>query len=232
MKNVLTFIKRKSAARKDKAHGYGRIKIGILHYITPQMIICIVIPVMIIAYTHELIFRYFMAGVVLNSVIVVVFVTGISNAILNNYRVYRSAKFLNHLGEVIDAGHVKTEKVEWLLKDLRTNGKLFDTNHMEGSIKNLERFDHPNFTDTDARMIKSKLGQRVAEARKRVTFLGGMLVMLGLIGTYTGLLRTVDTVGAVMLKMSHISDASGDAMSGFIGALAEPLQGMGLAFSA
>src|ERR1035437_2199239 len=176
MKRVVTYLKKKSA--KSKAHkgqGYGRIKAGIFHYITPQMIGCILLVTLLVVAKHELLYRYFMAGVYLNSIIVVVFITGISSALVNNFRVYRNAKFLNDFASIIDKGNATPEDVEFLLKDVRVNGKLFDTNHMEGSIKNLARFSHPNFTDTDARMIKSKLGQRVNEARKRVTFIGGML---------------------------------------------------------
>ncbi|MCK5518907.1 MAG: hypothetical protein KAI61_05780, partial [Alphaproteobacteria bacterium] len=142
------------------------------------------------------------------------------------------AMFIRNLAKSSDKEKVSKEDVKFLTKDLQTKGHLFDTNHMVGCIKNLERFGHLNFTDNDARLIKSKMGQRLTEVRRQITFLGGILILLGLIGTYMGLLKTIDAVGGVMQEMSGMNSVGAeDDMSNFIGALAEPLQGMGLAFS-
>ena len=55
--------------------------------------------------------------------------------------------------------------------------------------------------------------------------------MLGLLGTFLGLLSTIDSVGIAMAGMANIDMGSEGGMSGFISDLAAPLQGMGLAFS-
>lgn len=221
-----------SGRSEAELRGYGTIRSGFFTYITPKMLLTIGGPIALVVVNLALVKEYFLAGEALNFIILAVFTVGVIKATYNNFVVRKNAKYIKRLGDMLDAGRPTAEDVRILLATLGTKGNLFDTNHMEGCISNIERFGHPNFTDSDARMIKSKLGQRLAETRKGVFFLGGLLVMLGLIGTYIGLLHTVDKVGQVMQRMSAIGDASGDALSGFLGALAEPLQGMGLAFSA
>ncbi|MEZ5596305.1 MAG: hypothetical protein R3E84_07935 [Pseudomonadales bacterium] len=80
-------------------------------------------------------------------------------------------------------------------------------------------------------MIKSKLGFRVSLMRANTGFLAGILVMLGLLGTFLGLLNTIDSIGIAMSSMSSIGDADPEAMSAFLASIAAPLKGMGLAFS-
>ncbi len=231
MNQITAFVK-STMGKGHKLRGYGEIETNIFHYVTPKMILCLVVPITGIALGHETIWHYFMAGeVALNAIILTAFAIGMTKAILNNLVVYKNARFLKRMGDVIDEGKGHPEQVHELLGKLRHQGNLFDTNHMEGCIRNIERFGHPNFTDADARMIKGKLGQRIGEARKGPSFLGGLLVMMGLIGTYIGLLHTVDKVGSVMKLMGNIG-GDGDAMGGFLTALSEPLQGMGMAFSA
>ncbi len=226
---LLPFMGRKKG---EQPRGYGHIETGISHYITPKMLGCILIPTAFVLLNLDMIVHLFEAGeVALNFAILTVFAVAIVLATLNNLNVYKNSTFIKRIGEIIDHGKHNAEEVNELLAKMPHQGSLFDTNHMEGCIRNIERFGHPNFTDSDARMIKSKLGQRLSEKRKGVSFLGGLLVMMGLIGTYIGLLHTVDTVGQVMQGMSNIG-GDDSAMSGFIGELAKPLQGMGLAFSA
>lgn len=230
-----------SAPRKAKIKkllkGYGEIETGFFHYFTPRMILCLVIPVILVAVKHEIVYEYYMAAVSLNTLIAIMFFVAIAIAIQNNIRIRKAALYMDRVNHVIGKEDITNADVQDLLLNLKNEGRLFDTNDMEGNIKNIERYKHPNFTDQNARIIKSKVGQRIGEGRKVVSFIGGMLVMLGLIGTYLGLLETVDTVGAVMMKMSNIgggegSGGGGDQMSSFISDLAEPLQGMALAFSA
>lgn len=221
---------------KKRAKGYGEIETGLLHYITPRMIICLIVPILLITVKFKIVHEYYVAAITLNSIIVPMLIIAIVKAILNNLSIHRAALYLARVNRVVEKEDITTADVQNLLVNLKSEGRLFDTNDMEGNIRNIERYKHPNFSDQNARIIKSKVGQRISEGRKVVSFIGGMLVMLGLIGTYLGLLETVDTVGAVMMKMSSIGGegegGGGAEMSSFISDLAEPLQGMALAFSA
>jgi len=81
------------------------------------------------------------------------------------------------------------------------------------------------------RSLLDSIDARLDEARDILRYMVGLLVFLGLLGTFWGLLDTVSSVGAVI---SSLSVASDDIMATF-GALKDglqrPLNGMGTAFS-
>jgi hypothetical protein len=74
------------------------------------------------------------------------------------------------------------------------------------------------------------VGLRLDEARDVSRYLTGLLIFLGLLGTFWGLLETVTSVGKVIQSMKSGNDAAlmfEELKSG----LAAPLQGMGISFS-
>lgn len=80
------------------------------------------------------------------------------------------------------------------------------------------------------RAILDTIGLRLDEARDTGRYLTGLLVFLGLLGTFWGLLDTVGSVGKVIQSMKAGSDAAlmfEELKSG----LAAPLGGMGISFS-
>ena len=80
------------------------------------------------------------------------------------------------------------------------------------------------------RAILDTVGLRLDEARDTGRYLTGLLVFLGLLGTFWGLLDTVGSVGKVIQSMKAGSDAAlmfEELKSG----LAAPLGGMGISFS-
>jgi hypothetical protein len=85
-------------------------------------------------------------------------------------------------------------------------------------------------TATTLRSLLDSIGMRLDEARDIGRYLTGLLVFLGLLGTFWGLLETVGSVGRVIATMKTGSDAAlmfEDLKSG----LAAPLSGMGISFS-
>ena len=80
------------------------------------------------------------------------------------------------------------------------------------------------------RSILDSVGMRLDEARDISRYLTGLLIFLGLLGTFWGLLETVGSVGTVITSMKAGSDAAlmfEDLKRG----LAAPLAGMGISFS-
>jgi hypothetical protein len=80
------------------------------------------------------------------------------------------------------------------------------------------------------RSILDSVGMRLDESRDIGRYLTGLLIFLGLLGTFWGLLETVGSVGKVIGTMKSGSDAAlmfEDLKSG----LAAPLAGMGISFS-
>jgi Cdc6-like AAA superfamily ATPase len=80
------------------------------------------------------------------------------------------------------------------------------------------------------RGILDSIATRLDEARDISRYMTGLLVFLGLLGTFWGLIETVSSVGNVIQGLK----ASGDAGSMFDSlrdGLAAPLSGMGISFS-
>lgn len=80
------------------------------------------------------------------------------------------------------------------------------------------------------RTMLDSVGLRLDEARDVSRYLTGLLIFLGLLGTFWGLLETVSSVGKVIQSMKSGNDAAlmfEELKSG----LAAPLQGMGISFS-
>ncbi|URD36691.1 MotA/TolQ/ExbB proton channel family protein [Methylobacterium tardum] len=72
---------------------------------------------------------------------------------------------------------------------------------------------------------------RLGEGREMLRYIAGILILLGLLGTFWGLIDTLSAVGGVIKGMRGGGDAGvmfGELKSG----LAVPLSGIGLAFSA
>src|SRR5205814_2949061 len=108
----------------------------------------------------------------------------------------------------------------------------------------------PRLLGSMARMLEAQQGRRVSlsatslqalldgiasrlnETRETSRYLIGVLIFLGLLGTFYGLLETVrsvgDVIGALNIGASDVARAFADLKSG----LESPLHGMGTAFSA
>lgn len=82
-----------------------------------------------------------------------------------------------------------------------------------------------------SRAILDSIGTRMDEGREMARYIGNLLVFLGLLGTFWGLLQTVNAVGATIGGLAESGGAAEDAVAQLITNLREPLSGMGTAFS-
>jgi len=80
------------------------------------------------------------------------------------------------------------------------------------------------------RGILDSIATRLDEARDMSRYMTGLLVFLGLLGTFWGLIETVGSVGRVIEGLSVTGDA-GNVFDALKEGLAAPLGGMGIAFS-
>src|SRR5437870_1768589 len=80
------------------------------------------------------------------------------------------------------------------------------------------------------RTILDSVAIRLDEAREISRYMTGLLIFLGLLGTFWGLIETVGSVGAVInnLKVGGDANATFDSLRE---GLAAPLSGMGISFS-
>jgi hypothetical protein len=80
------------------------------------------------------------------------------------------------------------------------------------------------------RAFLDSLSTRLDEARDMSRYLTGLLVFLGLLGTFWGLIETVGSVGSIINNL-HVGGDAGSVFDALKQGLAAPLGGMGISFS-
>jgi hypothetical protein len=81
------------------------------------------------------------------------------------------------------------------------------------------------------RSLLDSVASRLEEQRETTRYLIGLLIFLGLLGTFWGLLETVSTVGATINSLDTNAGESVMLFDQLKEGLAGPLRGMGIAFS-
>jgi hypothetical protein len=125
-------------------------------------------------------------------------------------------------------------EVRWVneLKGARPDLALQSTPRLLAPIATLlgDRAGRQMISTTTLRSVLDAVGMRLDEMRDVSRYLTGLLVFLGLLGTFWGLLETVSSVGGVIGAMSSGKDAAllfDELKAG----LQAPLVGMGISFS-
>ena len=85
---------------------------------------------------------------------------------------------------------------------------------------------------TATRSLLDSIASRLDESRELSRYMTGLLIFLGLLGTFWGLLKTVSSVSDVIQGMSFGTGDINQAFEQLKSGLAGPLTGMGTAFSA
>jgi hypothetical protein len=93
-----------------------------------------------------------------------------------------------------------------------------------------ERPEHVAISAQTMRAFLDSLATRLDEARDISRYLTGLLVFLGLLGTFWGLIETVGSVGSIIKGLQVGGDAS-SMFDTLKQGLAAPLGGMGISFS-
>lgn len=81
-----------------------------------------------------------------------------------------------------------------------------------------------------ARSMLDSVGSRMAEAGEVTRYFARLLIFLGLLGTFWGLLATLGGVVSIVNELAAATGGTGDVVTLFQ-RLREPLEGMGIAFS-
>jgi len=84
---------------------------------------------------------------------------------------------------------------------------------------------------SSTRSLLDSIGSRLDEDRDLGRYLIGLLILLGLLGTFWGLIQTVGSVGDVVARLSMTAGDPVAAFDDLKRGLATPLSGMGTAFS-
>jgi hypothetical protein len=175
--------------------------------------------VLVLAYLlHHDLLRVFLNTPILNSVIVAVLVIGIFFVMRQVISLWPEVRWLRRFQHREEgAPPLETHSIN-LLVPLAT---------MVG-----DRQDHFRLSPTVTRAVLDGIATRLDERRELTRYLIGLLIFLGLLGTFWGLL---ETIGAVADAISGLQVASGDAIQMFAKlkeSIEGPLKGMATAFGA
>ncbi len=94
-----------------------------------------------------------------------------------------------------------------------------------------ERRDRFNLTPLTMRSLLDGLGARFDESHELALYFTGLMIFLGLLGTFWGLSQTVGSIGDVIRNLTVAGDDPQAAFAGLKQGLDAPLAGMGTAFS-
>jgi hypothetical protein len=163
---------------------------------------------------YRQIWAAFLANPGLNALILGVMLIGILLAIRQVWRLFPEVRWVNTLSRT-EEGFSAAQPV--LLAP------------MAALINNRASRDALSIATT--RSLLDSVGARLDEGREIVRYLAGLLVFLGLLGTFWGLIETVGSVGRIISSLRTGQDAA-VLFDELKNALSGPLQGMGLSFSA
>ncbi|TPG47069.1 flagellar motor protein MotA [Roseomonas nepalensis] len=93
------------------------------------------------------------------------------------------------------------------------------------------RSDHLSLSTGAMRGVLDGIGSRLDEDRELSRYMTGLLIFLGLLGTFWGLILTIGSVSDVIQNMSVGTGDVTNLFNQLKSGLAQPLQGMGVAFS-
>ena len=179
-----------------------------------RMFVFLVLVGLLVAVLHKPLEEAMLNNPGLNGLILVVLFAGILYAFQQVLRLYPEIRWVNAF-RIADPGLAISHRPV-LLAPMAT--MLRDRT---GSL---------SLSATSMRSIMDSIGGRLDEARDTGRYLVGLLVFLGLLGTFWGLLDTITSVGRTIAALDTKGDSSvmfDELKTG----LAAPLRGMGTAFS-
>ena len=175
-----------------------------------SMLIFLAIVGFIAAILYRQISSAFVTNPGLNGLIVGVLVVGILLAFMQVVRLFREIRWVNSFR----AGSEDTEPV--LLAPMKAL---------------LSRSSAMSMSTLSMRTILDSIASRLDESRDVSRYLVGLLVFLGLLGTFWGLLATIGSIGDTIRSLDPGSGDANDVLESLKSGLSAPLDGMGTAFS-
>jgi hypothetical protein len=196
------------------AHDLDPLKLSSPRIFLVRMSVFLVLCALVVIILYKQIAVAFVSNVGLNSLIILVLLIGILLTFRQVVRLFPEVEWVNGF-RLADPG-LAVGRPPVLLAPM-------------ASILG-DRMGRMSISSTMMRGILDSIGTRLDEARDISRYMTGLLVFLGLLGTFWGLIVTVGSVGGVIstLKVGGDSQAVFDTLRE---GLAAPLSGMGISFS-
>jgi hypothetical protein len=177
-----------------------------------KIIIFLVLVALVGVILYSQIIIFFWANPFINGLILFTLVIGILLGIRQVIRLFPEIAWVNSLQE----GQIPANQPVLLAP-------------VAGILRN--RLGEAVITPASMRSILDSVGNRLDEAKDTSRYLTGLLVFLGLLGTFYGLLETVTSVSSVIQALDVTGGDSTSLFGDLKDGLAAPLGGMGTAFS-
>jgi hypothetical protein len=179
-----------------------------------RMVIFLILCGLIVVVVHQQIWSAFKANPPLNALIIGVLLIGILLSFRQVIRLFPEVAWVNEFrladpGITVTRPPVLLAPMAAILRD-RTGRMTISSPTMRG--------------------ILDSIAIRLDEARELSRYMTGLLIFLGLLGTFWGLIETVGSVGKVLEGLNVGGDA-GSVFETLKEGLAAPLSGMGISFS-
>ncbi|MFL5259839.1 MAG: flagellar motor protein MotA [Hyphomicrobiales bacterium] len=183
-------------------------------YLVRMMVFTLVVAI-VAAVLYPQIQRAFMANIGLNALIIGVLLLGILFCFRMVARLWPEINWVNHF-RISDPG-LEAPYTPHLLAPMAT--LLRDRQH------------RMVLSPISMRSMLDSLASRLDESRDIARYIVGLLIFLGLLGTFWGLLATVSSIGEAIRALDVSSAQSSTVFEGLKSGLEAPLSGMGLSFS-
>jgi hypothetical protein len=180
-----------------------------------RMLVFLILCALLTVVLYKQIWLAFLANPGLNALIGAVLLIGIVLCFRQVIRLYPEIAWVNHFrisdpGLAVDRRPTLLAPMAALLSH-RTGGRM-------------------TISQQTMRHLLDSIATRLDEARDLARYMTGLLVFLGLLGTFWGLIETVGSVGKVIEGLKVGGDA-GSVFDTLKEGLAAPLGGMGISFS-
>src|SRR5919197_1843707 len=180
-----------------------------------RMVVFLTLCALVVIVLYKQIWTAFLANAVLNALIIGVLLIGIALAFRQVIRLFPEIDWVNGF-RLADPG-LAVERPPVLLAPM--------------AVLLRDRIGRMAISAQMMRRILDSIAARLDEARDTSRYMTGLLVFLGLLGTFWGLIETMGSVGNVINSLKPGGDAAAIFESLKEG-LAAPLGGIGIAFSA
>ncbi len=179
-----------------------------------RMCLFMVAMTVLISFVAPTLRNIFLSNKVLNTFILIVFVFGVFINFRNTIMLIGDVDWINDFFAGRDKGRVPNiiTPVAFLLKEHRKARKPY----MEAGTM---------------RTLLGIVDSRLSDYKESAGYFSGVLVFLGLLGTFWGLLLTIGSVGDVVRNLDIVGGNVGAMFESLKANISKPLSGMGTAFS-
>ncbi|MFQ3361726.1 MAG: MotA/TolQ/ExbB proton channel family protein [Alphaproteobacteria bacterium] len=180
-----------------------------------KMLSCVILIIAVVFFLQNFIIKAFLANLAINSIILSVLIFGCLFILNQVLKLFKEVRWVNNFQNGDLNADIGSPPI--LLAPMAT--MMLDHQHTI------------SLSTTSMRSLLDSIASRLDEAREYSRYMIGLLIFLGLLGTFWGLLMTIDsisqTIGSLNLNGEQPSAMFEELKQG----LEAPLSGMAIAFS-